>query len=83
MNKLKRLILFIVMTTLTFAGTEDGEAIHWKVVQKIMEEGFNNSHIMEDVWYMTDVFGHRLAKSSSFIAAAKWAKKKFVKSVVS
>jgi len=53
------------------------EKIHWDVVQKIREEGSQNSHIMEDVSYMTDVYGPRLPKSPSYLAAAKWAKRKF------
>jgi carboxypeptidase Q len=77
MNKVKRLTLFMALVTFTLAGTGDNEPIHWGVIQEIMEEGFNNSHIMADVGTMTDVFGHRLAKSSSYLAAAKWAKKKF------
>jgi len=77
MNKLKTLTLIMILVTSTLVVAADEEPIHWGIIQKIMEEGFNNSHIMEDVWYMTDVFGHRLAKSSSYLAAAKWAKRKF------
>jgi hypothetical protein len=53
------------------------EKIYWDVVEKIQEEGFTNSHIMEDVSHMTDVYGPRLPKSSSYRAAAKWVKAKF------
>lgn len=77
MNKLKRLTILMILVISTLVAAVNEEPIHWSVIQKIMEEGFNNSHIMEDVGYMTDVFGHRLAKSSSYLASAKWAKKKF------
>jgi carboxypeptidase Q len=53
------------------------EKTYGDVVKKIRKEGIQNSHIMEDVSYMTDVYGPRLPKSSSYLAAAKWAKKKF------
>jgi hypothetical protein len=53
------------------------EKIHWEIVAKIREEGLKNSHIMEDVSYMTDVYGPRLPKSPSYLAAAKWVKAKF------
>jgi len=77
MKVFRNLVLIIVLVTAFAFSLADQEPVHWGVVQKIMEEGFKNSHIMEDVSYMTDVFGPRLAKSPAYIAAAKWAKEKF------
>jgi hypothetical protein len=51
------------------------EKVYWDYVEKIMEEAFKNSHVMENASWLCDVFGPRNAKSSSFRAAAKWAKK--------
>lgn len=75
----KKLFPFIIMIFILNMGfsAADQEKVYWDVVAKIREEGFNSSHIMEDVSYMTDVFGPRLAKSSSYLAAAQWVKKKF------
>jgi hypothetical protein len=53
------------------------EPVYWDVAEKIREEGLNNSHIMEDIGYMTDVYGPRLAKSRAHRAAVEWAKGKF------
>jgi len=77
MKIFRALILMAVLFTVFVFSAQNQEPLHWDVVEKIMEEGFNNSHIMEDVSYMTDVFGPRLARSPAYLAAAKWAKKKF------
>ena len=49
------------------------EPVYWDAAAKIREEGLNNSHIMEDIGYMTDVYGPRLAKSRAHRAAVEWA----------
>ncbi len=77
MKIFRNLILITALVAAFVFSAADQEPVHWRVVQKIMEEGFKNSHIMEDVSYMTDVFGHRLTKSPSYLAAVKWAKEKF------
>jgi len=51
--------------------------VHWDVVQAIFDEGFGNSHIMEDASYLCDVFGPRLPGSPSYLAAARWVEEKF------
>ena len=70
--------LFIIFMIVGVASSfVDNEPIYWDVVQKIIKEGFKNSRIMKDVSYLTDVFGPRLAKSPSYLAAVKWATKRF------
>ncbi len=53
------------------------EPIHWDVVQRIREEGFERSHIMEDLSWLTDVYGPRLPKSPSYLQAAEWSRQRF------
>ena len=77
MNVFRNLILILVLVATFSFSAPDREPVYWDVVGKIMEEGFKNSRIMEDVSYMTDVFGPRLAKSPAYFSAVKWAKKKF------
>lgn len=50
------------------------EEVHWDVVDAIMDEAFNNSDVMENAGWLTDVYGPRNAKSASYIAAAEWAR---------
>jgi hypothetical protein len=75
-KKLFPLIIMIFILNMGFS-VADQEKVYWDLVAKIREEGFDNSHIMEDVSYLTDVFGPRLAKSPSYLAAAQCVKKKF------
>lgn len=50
------------------------EKVYWDVVQKIRDEGFERSNVMETASYLSDVYGPRLAHSPSYNAAAEWAK---------
>ena len=74
---MKPISLVLAVFLLPVSSVSAQEVIHWDVVQKIMDEGFNNSHIMEDASYLTDVYGPRLPRSPSYIASAKWAAQKF------
>jgi hypothetical protein len=52
------------------------EPIYWDVVQKIMDEAFDSSQVMENASWLCDVFGPRNTKTSTYIESAKWAKKR-------
>ena len=67
---------FIIIKLFILSSLFAQEHVHWNVVQKIREEGIHHSHIMEDVSWLTDVFGPRVSKSPSYFAAAKWVKGK-------
>ncbi len=66
----------IIIQLIIISSVLAQEHVHWDVVQKIREEGIHHSHIMEDVGWLTDVFGPRLSGSPSYFAAAKWVKGK-------
>jgi len=67
----------IIIVMLLGSVVHAQEPVHWNVVRQIMDEGLNNSHIVDDVSTMTDVFGPRLAKSNAYYEAVKWAEKRF------
>jgi len=46
------------------------------IVEKIVDEGMNNSHVMDILETMTDQYGPRLTGSPQFKKAALWAKEK-------
>ncbi len=46
------------------------------VVQRIRAEAFQNSRVMENAFYLTDVYGPRLTGSPGLQAAAEWAVKR-------
>ena len=43
------------------------------VVQRIKKEAFQNSKVMDHLFWLTDVYGPRLTGSPGFTAAANWA----------
>jgi carboxypeptidase Q len=45
------------------------------VINKIKEEGLNNSKVMETAFYLTDVSGPRLSNSPGLKKASEWAQK--------
>ncbi|MFQ5676264.1 MAG: M28 family peptidase, partial [bacterium] len=51
------------------------EPVDWSVVSEIKEEGFNNSHVMATMFYLTDVHGPRLTNSPNYQAASEWCVK--------
>jgi hypothetical protein len=51
------------------------EHVDLDVVQKIKTEAFQNSKVMDHMFYLTDVYGPRVTNSKGFFAAADWAVK--------
>ena len=52
------------------------EPVHWDVVDRMLDEAFENSEVMENAGWLTDVFGPRNSKSSGYLAAAEWARQR-------
>src|SRR5689334_1863561 len=50
-----------------------------EVIHRIKAEAFENSHVMDHLFYLTDVNGPRLTGSPGFVSAAKWAQSEFEK----
>ncbi len=63
-------ILLISLATLLQAQ----EPIDWKTVEKIREEGLENSQVMKTLFYLTDVHGPRLTGSPGLKAASEWSR---------
>ncbi|HMR92497.1 MAG TPA: M20/M25/M40 family metallo-hydrolase [Chitinophagaceae bacterium] len=55
------------------------EKLDLDMVQKIRQEGLNNSKVMDIAFYLTDVNGPRLAGSPGYTKAANWAKNELAK----
>ncbi len=64
----------ILMMIIITSSVSAQEPVYWDVVDKIMEEAFENSDVMENASWLTDVFGPRNVKTPSFLAAAEWAR---------
>jgi len=70
-----RIGCFSILLSLAFSSYAQ-EPVHWDVVQKFMEEEFENSDAMENASWISDVFGARNSKTPSYIASANWVKER-------
>ena len=52
------------------------EKVDLAAVNKIKAEAFNNSKVMDTMFYLTDVYGPRLTNSPNYKAAGDWAVKR-------
>ncbi len=64
-------ILLIVVSSVSAQ-----EPVYWDIVNKIMDEAFEHSQVMENASWLTDVFGPRHVKTPAYFEAAEWAKNK-------
>lgn len=76
MKKSRSIFLGFVSVLLIASFTAAQEPVHWDVVSKIREEGFQRSQVMDIVGYMTDVIGPRLSGSPNMKNGQQWAKTK-------
>jgi carboxypeptidase Q len=74
---MKRIVSTVLLFTLVFVfPARAQEPVDQGVIARIKQEGFQNSQVMETVFYLTDVHGPRLRGSPSYRAAAEWAVKR-------
>src|ERR1043166_2988538 len=69
---MKKTLFLCLFATVLFAE----EAVDLAVVQRIKTEAFQNSKVMDHLFWLTDVYGPRLTGSPGFTAAANWAVKR-------
>ncbi|MDB6038042.1 MAG: peptidase [Verrucomicrobiales bacterium] len=69
MNRITLFSLLLANATLLFAD----DAPDLQIVHRIKAEAFENSHVMDHLFYLTDVNGPRLTGSPGFESAAQWA----------
>lgn len=55
------------------------EKVDLTVVNKIKGEAFQNSQVMDHLFYLADVYGPRLTNSPGHRAAAEWVVKRLQK----
>jgi hypothetical protein len=61
----------LVLSALALAASAQDKA-DLAVVHQIKQEAFQNSKVMDHMFYLTDVYGPRLTNSPGFHAAADW-----------
>jgi len=65
------LLAFLPVTMLVAADAPD-----LQMINRIKQEAFKNSKVMDNAFYLTDVYGPRLTGSPNLQAAGEWAVKK-------
>src|SRR3984893_19570444 len=66
-------LLFVSLATLVLCAQEK---VDLAVVQRIKQEAFQNSKVMDHLFWLSDVYGPGLTGSRGFVAAANWAVKR-------
>lgn len=75
--KYATLLIISAFTTLVPAQAQQ-EPIDYDIVNRITDEGFNRSEVMESLTHLTDVIGPRLTNSPGMREAANWSRDQFV-----
>jgi carboxypeptidase Q len=71
-SKTARTILFLAAASVPLLLLAAEEKVDLSVINRIKAEAFENSKVMEDMFYLTDVNGPRLTGSPGYKAAADW-----------
>src|SRR5580765_1686323 len=69
---MKRLSIALLLA----AGLWAQDKADLAVIQRIKKEAFENSKVMDHLFWLTDVYGPRLTGSPGFTAAANWTVKR-------
>ena len=74
MRKLLSLALCALLSFGLSRAQVQQEKVDSAAMAQIRDEGLNRSHVMENLSYLTDVYGPRLTGSPGYMAAAIWAR---------
>jgi hypothetical protein len=69
-------LLFTVPAVPPLSAQDHGDRSDLSIVGKIKTEAFENSQVMDTLWYLTDEYGPRLTASPEFRQAADWTVKR-------
>src|SRR3954471_13409098 len=69
----KSILFFILLIAFSLPIIAQSEKLDMNMIQKIREEGLNNSKVMDIAFHLTDASGNRLTNSPGFFRAANWA----------
>ncbi len=70
---MKRIVAFFSIYLIVIASFAQGNTVSDDVINKIKQEGLQNSKVMDIAFYLTDVSGPRLTNSPGYNRAANWA----------
>src|SRR5687768_6477689 len=70
---MRRLLTSLIICCIATQAIGQGDVPDAAMIQKIREEGLNNSQVMDIVFYLTEVSGPRLNNSPGYKRAANYA----------
>jgi carboxypeptidase Q len=76
---MRNAVLLLTLLLLSPLFTLAQEQVDLNMMQKIRNEGINNSQVMDIAWNLTDGSGPRVTASPGFLKAANYAKQTLVK----
>src|SRR5437763_13562188 len=68
-----RILVSFVFLFVSLQVLAQDEKLDMDMIQKIRQEGLNNSKVMDIAFHPTDASGNRLTNSAGFFRAANWA----------
>lgn len=71
-----RYLLLSVLAMFPLCAQDHGSKSDLGVVGRVKTEAFDNSQVMDTLWYLTDEYGPRLTASPEFREAADWTVKR-------
>src|SRR6201990_2207179 len=73
----KKILAFAILATLPLTAQESTqENVDLGVLNQIKWQAFNNSQVMDHLFYLSDVYGPRVTNSPNHRAAAEWIVKR-------
>jgi carboxypeptidase Q len=77
MRRYQTVVILLALAVTQFALAQ--EPVNLEVVSRIRTEGFQNSQVMETLFWLTDVHGPRLTGSPNMKASSEWARDQLAK----
>ncbi len=66
-------LLIIAAVLLTGTPVRSQGNLYWQAVERIRDEGFNRSQVIDYAWHLTDVIGPRVSGSANMRESQEWA----------
>jgi hypothetical protein len=77
MRRYQTVVILLALAVTQFALAQ--EPVNLEIVSRIKSEGFQNSQVMETLFWLTDVHGPRLTGSPNMKASSEWARDQLAK----
>src|SRR5580700_2618357 len=73
---MKRYLIVVGLLAVTPLRAQQSESVDLNVLNQIKWQAFNNSQVMDHLFYLSEVYGPRVTDSPNHRAAAEWIVKR-------